>query len=110
MTRDVVFDGWIRATAGLPYFRRRLAIRKMTEPPLTRFIYKYRSLEPASKDSEAKLRTLLVESKIWLSAASDFNYLFDLSASVVTTGTRADLEKRIIQLGKLNGISRHEAS
>ena len=108
MNRDGLFEGWLRSTSALQYFDRRLAIRRMTDPPLTRFLYKYRALDPESDESIQKLRTLLVHSKLWLSAPSDFNDPFDMSARIVVSGGKKELQKRITALGQSRGVGRKE--
>lgn len=79
---------------GLPYRERRTAIKRRVHPQYPRFFYKFRALDPNDARSIAKLRTLLVESRLWMSHHESFNDPFDMKAQVVLEGTARQMEDR----------------
>lgn len=86
-----IFD----ALTALPYFMRRLGIRRRLKPPPARFLYKFRASprnsSPDAKDQfVSRLRQIMVDSELWLSSPSDFNDPFDTAGRFEITGSPAD--------------------
>jgi hypothetical protein len=82
------------ALIAMPYFMRRLGIRKYLKPPPPRFLYKFRaspgdSSAPARDQYVHRLRQILVDSELWLSSPSDFNDPFDTMGRFEIKGTAA---------------------
>lgn len=57
---------------------------------MSRFLYKYRSLNPEDKQSVQQSRDLLVFNQLWLSSPSNFNDPFDMRASFELEGSAKD--------------------
>ncbi len=82
------------ALIALPYFMRRLGIRKRLKPPPPRFLYKFRA-SPRDSSLAAKdeyifrLRQIMVDSELWLSSPSDFNDPFDTAGRFEIKGSKA---------------------
>jgi hypothetical protein len=82
------------ALIAMPYFMRRLGIRKYLKPPPPRFLYKFRAspsdLSLAARDQYVhRLRQIMVDSELWLSSPSDFNDPFDTAGNFEIKGTSA---------------------
>ncbi|MES9950069.1 MAG: DUF2971 domain-containing protein [Candidatus Thiodiazotropha sp.] len=91
-----------------PYFERRLLTYKHLTPRLPRFLYKYRSLDPADKDSVNRIRATIVYGDLYLSSPTKFNDPFDMSTNIVLTGGIRSKLKRVKLLAKSQGVSRKE--
>lgn len=82
------------ALIGLPYFMRRLGVRKHLKPPPPRFLYKF-SASPHDSSLAAKeayisrLHQIMVDSELWLSSPSDFNDPFDTAGRFEIKGSKA---------------------
>jgi hypothetical protein len=82
------------ALIAMPYFMRRLGIRKYLKPPPPRFLYKFRA-SPSDSSPGARhryvhrMRQIMVESELWLSSPSDFNGPFDTMGCFEIRGTNA---------------------
>jgi len=72
----------INSLSSYPNFERRIKIAKLIKPIPTRFIYKYRAVNPEDHVSIDRLRDTLVRSKLWLSSSEAFNDPFDMSTKV----------------------------
>ncbi len=88
-------DEWVARVQSLPYFNRRCVIARLVQPGLSRFLYKYRSVDPSAADSINRLKDTLVRSRLWLSSPMDFNDPFDVSAKVVASGTPKERRDRL---------------
>jgi Protein of unknown function (DUF2971) len=91
----------------IPYFYRRLDIKRRI-PALSRFLYKYKSIDRNDDVSVDRMRDLLVRSRLWLSSPDDFNDPFDMSVSMVAKGTAKERRERFINIMKTNGIKYKE--
>ena len=78
----------------LPYWDRRLFIKRHMPGQYPRFFYKYASLNPDDKASVDRIRDMIVESCFWLSNHERFNDPFDLTANIVLAGTTSQRRKR----------------
>jgi hypothetical protein len=76
---------------GMSYIERRRHIWHSVRPREPHFRYKYLVLVPENERSIAKVRDLIVESRMYLSDPTRFNDPFDMKARVVFDGT---LEQR----------------
>jgi hypothetical protein len=86
-----VLSPWIAALEGRNYLDRRWVLRRM-KPRLSRFLYKYRSLDhPHSLEN---LRDIIVASELRLNRPSDFNDPFDMAAHFVMDATVAQRRTR----------------
>jgi hypothetical protein len=88
------------ALLGLPYFQRRLGVKKYLKPPPPRFLYKFRASpadsSPAARDLYMqRLRQIVVNSELWFSSPSDFNDPFDTMGNFQIKGTKAQRSKHI---------------
>lgn len=88
------------ALLGLPYFQRRLGVKKYLNPPPPRFLYKFRASPadstPAARDLYMqRLRQIIVDSELWFSSPSDFNDPFDTMGNFQIKGTKAQRSKHI---------------
>jgi hypothetical protein len=101
------FDEWLNYIDSLPYFKRRLKIAQKTDPPLTRFLYKYKSISETDTSID-RLRDLLVRSRLWLSSPIDFNDPFDMSVKIVANATSEERLQRIKALMRERGLSLSE--
>lgn len=107
MTFD--FSRWLDYVQNLPYFERRLEIARKSKPPrLSRFLYKYKSLDEANPTSTDRLRDLLVRSRLWLSSPVDFNDPFDMSAKIVANATGEERLERVKAILEARGFSYKE--
>ncbi len=79
----------------LPYFKRRMEIARRTKPPLSRYLYKYRTVDETNDVSVERLRDLLVRSRLWLSSPTDFNDPFDMTGRIVATATAKERLERV---------------
>lgn len=59
----------------------------------TRYLYKYRTLDPSDAISVNKLRSLIVDNRIWLAAASSLNDPHDLDFRFVENRDKADRKR-----------------
>jgi len=88
------------ALLAMPYFKRRLGIKRHLKPPPARFLYKFRA-SPSDSSSAAsdqyvrRMRQIIVDSELWLSSPTDFNDPFDTTGSFVIKGTRAKRSSHI---------------
>jgi hypothetical protein len=88
------------ALIAMPYFARRLGIRKYLKPPPARFLYKFRASpsdsSPAARDQYVnRMRQIMVDSELWLSSPRDFNDPFDTTGSFKIKGTSAKRSSHI---------------
>src|ERR1700733_14757454 len=82
------------ALIALPYFMRRLGIRKHLKPPPARFLYKFR---PSPRDSSlaakeeymSRIHQIMVDSELYLNSPSNFNDPFDTAGIFEIKGTSA---------------------
>lgn len=81
------FDEWLNYIHSLPYFERRVKISRNIEPPPSRFLYKYKSVDETNPTTTDRLRDILVRSRLWLSSPIDFNDPFDMSAKIIAGAT-----------------------
>jgi len=103
------FFHWLDYIHNLSYFQRRLEIARNTKPPrLSRFLYKYKSIDEANPTLTDRLRDLLVRSRFWLSSPVDFNDPFDMSAKIVTNATGKERLERVKALVKTHALSYKE--
>ncbi len=96
---------WLNNLNTLPYFERRMEIARRVQPPQSRFLYKYKSIDATSPTSIDRLRDLLVRSRFWLSSPHDFNDPFDMSAKIVAKATADEKLWRINALMRGRGLS-----
>jgi Protein of unknown function (DUF2971) len=80
------------ALIALPYFMRRLGIRKHLKPSPPRFLYKFRgsprdSSLAAKEEFLSRLHQIMVDSELWLSSPSDFNDPFDTAGRFKIKGS-----------------------
>lgn len=93
------------ALIALPYFMRRLGIKKHLKPPPPRFLYKFRA-SPRDSSLEARdqyvsrMHQIMVESELWLSSPSDFNDPFDTMGNFEIKGTGSKRSAFINELVK----------
>ena len=99
---------WIEYVHNLPYFQRRMAIARKVDPRLSRFLYKYKSIDEANRISTDRLRDLLVRSRLWLSSPVDFNDPFDMSAKIVANATGKERLERVNALLEAYSLSHKE--
>ena len=76
--------------ASLSFLHRRAALRREGFP---RFLYKFRHAEPHD-DVITRLRSIIVESHLWLSHHESFNDPFDMKAYMVLDGTDRQIRER----------------
>lgn len=88
----------LQALENSSYRQRRQFLRDRINPRYSRFLYKYRALDAESELSVARLRDILVDSKLWLSSPVDFNDPFDMTAHIVAEGA---IQKKI---GKMKAL------
>ncbi len=98
------FQELIAYIHGLPYYERRLEIKRRSQPGQTRFLYKYRPFDPDSERSIDRVRDILVRSRLWLSSPADFNDPFDMSAKIVTEATVGERRDRFNKILKNQGV------
>ncbi len=101
---DSAIERLVSYVHGLPYFDRRRFIARRVRPTPSRFIYKYRSIDPNLEESVDRVRDILVRSRLWLSSPLDFNDPFDMSAKIVATSTGQERRERARALLKERGI------
>lgn len=101
-------EDYLNHLAGLPYFERRLDIKRRFKPKPNRFLYKYKSINSADEKSKDIIRDLLVRSRLWLSPPIAFNDPFDMSVKVIVKGTGLELRNRYKELLKKNGLRHKE--
>ena len=101
-------EDWIAYAGALPYFQRRLELANRVDPRLSRFIYKYRTVDPDSVESIQRTKDILVHGRLWLSSPMDFNDPFDMSARIVAKGNKADRHTRMSEMARKHGASRNE--
>lgn len=99
----LAFDSFAAEIASLDYRAVRRFIRVRINPPLSRFIYKYRAVR-SDEASIARLREIVVESKLWLSSPIDFNDPFEMAALFIAKGTLAEKQERFNNLAKGQGL------
>ncbi len=66
-----------------------------------RHLYKYMPFNGANPDCARNLRTIAVQSNLWLSAPTDFNDPFDMKFSVAPDQDKVAVRKAIIKMGKV---------
>jgi Protein of unknown function (DUF2971) len=98
------FEALVKRLESLDYRSRRLFLWHRVRPRLSRFLYKFRSLDRSNEMSVDRMRDLVVRSRFWLSSPVDFNDPFDMSAKMVVGGTISERKQRIDQLLKLQGV------
>lgn len=91
----------------MEYRKRRYFIRHKVGW-VSRFLYKFRSLDPGNSDSVAQMRDLIVRSRLWLASALDFNDPFDMSAHTIIDGTAKERRNRLDQILKMQGMPWHD--
>lgn len=68
----------------LDYAQRRYEIHhRLTDPRLSRFLYKYREVDVESTESLERISSILVDSKLWFSPSKDLNDPYELSANII---------------------------
>jgi len=95
---------WVSAVNNLPYSERRLVISRSIKPKLSRFIFKYKELDPSNETSVDRIRDVLVKSRLWLSSPTDFNDPFDTSAKLIAISTAGERRKRFNEILKIQGV------
>lgn len=100
MKRDVDIDELMSALARTSYWERRKFLRRITKPAYPRYLYRYRPGYPESNEWSTRLRDVLVESRLWLSAPVDFNDPFDMTGRVVLSASGRDVRARVEKLIK----------
>ena len=92
-------DSLVQHVLSLDYRRLRRFLATNIKPRYPVFLYKYKALATDATAKRAKqLRDILVESRLWLSSAKDFNDPFDLTARVVFDGDAAKKRQRFESL------------
>ena len=84
--------------ASMSSFRRRCVWRRHCRTSDLKhgaFLYKFRSIENGDEKSISKVRSILVESKLFLSAPDTFNDPFDMSARMTFEGTPQEKRRRV---------------
>lgn len=99
---------WIKQACTLGYFDRRVLLAKKVNPPQSRFIYKFRSIDPHSNTSIERTRDILVNNQVWLSSPGDFNDPFDMQAKIIINGTGKEIRDRYKKIQKRMGIKHKE--
>jgi hypothetical protein len=97
-------ETFLKAVLPLGYRSRRNYIACHKYWDLPRFIYKFRTLDPASAISIDRLRDLVVRSKLWLSSPLDFNDPFDMQAQTIVDGTAKEQRDRLEQILERQGM------
>ncbi len=87
---------------------RRQFLWNHVQPRLSRFLYKFRVLEPSDNMSLDRMRDIVVRSRLWLSSPVDFNDPFDMSGKFVAEGTVEEKRSRVEGLLKQIGMSQAE--
>ena len=105
---DSEFELQLGRINSLSYFERRLEIRRFVNPIQSRFLYKYRAIDPYNDESIDRVRDIVVRSRLWLSSPFDFNDPFDMSAKFVIQGTEQERRERFIEILTNQGISRND--
>lgn len=100
MERDVDIGRLMSALARASYQERRKFLRRITKPAYPRYLYRYRPGYVGGGEWSARLRDILVESRLWLSAPADFNDPFDMTGRVVLTSSGKDIRARVEKLIK----------
>ncbi|MEM7803286.1 MAG: DUF2971 domain-containing protein [Pseudomonadota bacterium] len=95
---------WTKRTSSLPYLERRREIQRFVRPAQSRFLYKYRAIDPESDLSIERLRSIVVGGELWFSSPLDFNDPFDMSMSIVLGGSAKDKRRRYDAILKENGV------
>ena len=98
------YEALMERLDGLDYRERRMFLWRRVRPRLSRFLYKFRSLEPSNETSVDRMRDLLARSRFWLSSPVDFNDPFDTSAKFIVGGSVTERKKRIDKILKRQGI------
>ena len=101
---SIELEDWIAAISRLPYFERRLQIADHVYPPLSRFVYKYRTLDENDPSSIDRVRDIVANSNLWLSSPEDFNDPFDMSATIVVKAKGRERRSRIKRMIKEQGL------
>ncbi|MBT3042968.1 MAG: DUF2971 domain-containing protein [Candidatus Thiodiazotropha sp. (ex Codakia orbicularis)] len=101
---EITVDQFAALLDSQPYFEKRKLAYKHFRPRLTRFLYKYRSIDPKDKESIDRIRDILVRGNLYLSSPKDFNDPFDMSANIVFIGDVRSKLKRVMLLVKSQGI------
>lgn len=85
----------LRHLDAAPYLVRRKFISTKIRPKYPRFVYKYRSVDPADPKSIQFARDIILDSHLWLSSPIDFNDPFDMGGAVTVEGTVNERERKI---------------
>lgn len=88
-------DKWL---ASLDRWAAAKVLRQMDHRP-PRFLYKYLA------STSMGLRSLIVDSQLWLSSHEDFNDPFEMAAKVALEGSPKQIMDRLRQIAKTNGIN-----
>ncbi len=100
---DIPFETILDYAKRLSYWRRRIFLWKRTSPRPSRFLYKFRSLDPSNPTSVDRIRDVIVRSRLWLSSPVDFNDPFDMSAKFIVDATAQEKRKRIREILRRQG-------
>lgn len=74
----------------MPAWQRRKIHKLMSGGPRGTFVYKYLAFDPANPLSLKKVQDLVVESKLYLSAPSEFNDPYDFRARIILSNDAAE--------------------
>lgn len=100
MINDVEFAKIMHALNTASYWDRRKFLRRNVRPNYPRFLYRYRPIDIQRPEWTARLRNVLIDSRLWLSAPIDFNDPFDMTGRVIIEGNGRDVRERIDRLVK----------
>ena len=89
---------------GLSYRSRREFLWHQMRPRLSRFLYKFRALEPSNGKSVDRIRDILVRSRLWFSSPVNLNDPFEMSVKVTVKGTIEEKQQRFREVLKQEGM------
>ena len=98
----------VKAIESLGYRERRQFLWHRVRPRLARFLYKYRSFEPADMTSVERVRDILVQSRLRLSSPAEFNDPFDMSGRAEIEGSTIEKRAMFEKALKERGVKRNE--
>lgn len=102
---DADFEAIVDYLLSLDYRQRREFLWHRVKPRMSRFLYKFRSLDPSNTTSVEHMRDIVVRSRFWLSSPLDFNDPFDMSAQIIVDGTGKEKRQRIDDILKRQGVA-----
>lgn len=100
-----------RTLENLPYYERRVYLKKKVVSNYPRFFYRYISINLTDENSIKKLRDVVINSSLWLSSRNGFNDPFDIKAKFIIDGGTLKFRNKIKGLLKkhkleLGGVKR----